>query len=293
MDLNTDPRPGWLTEQIWPHSVHGLHLEGRRVVYTDTGGDGPLLLMVHLGLWSLLWGGLIDELAGRYRCVTLDVPGSGLSDAGTGSLSDAVRAIGALIDHLDLREVTLVVHDLGGLATLAAVSDRTDRVDRVAGLVAMNTFGWAPRGVLWLALRLFGSVVVREINAWAGLLAWGSATRLGVGRRWDRGRRRAWRRGLRDRDRRRFLHQMFADAARNRGVASDAETAVAALADRPTLTVFGQLGDYFFFRRRWRALRPELAEAVVPWGLHFPMADDPALVADAIHAWHGGRVRRG
>jgi len=143
MDLNTDPRPSWLTEQTWPHPVHGFDLDGRRVVYTDTGGDGPLLLMVHVGLWSLLWGGLIDELAGRYRCVTLDVPGSGLSDAGTGSLSDAVRAIGALIDHLDLREVTLVVHDLGGLATLAAVSDRTDRV---AGLIAMNTFGWAPAG---------------------------------------------------------------------------------------------------------------------------------------------------
>jgi pimeloyl-ACP methyl ester carboxylesterase len=288
MDLNTDPRPDWLTEQVWPHPVRDFDFDGRRVVYTDTGGDGPVLLMVHVGLWSLLWGGLIEKMAGRYRCVTLDVPGSGLSDAGTGGLPDAVRAVGALIGRLDLREVTLVVHDLGGLATLAAVADQTDRV---AGLVAMNTFGWAPRGVLRLALRFFGSAVMRELSASLGLLAWGSATRFGVGRRWDAVTRRAWRRGLRDRARRRFPHQMFAGAARDRAVSSDAEKAVAALAGRPTLTVFGQLGDYFFFRRRWRALRPALTEAVVPWGLHFPMADNPALVAQAIDTWHRGQVR--
>jgi haloalkane dehalogenase len=168
--MNTDcsPRPEWFTGQIWPHPILSLDLHGRRIVYTDTGGDGPPLLMVHVGLWSLLWRGLIDELAGRYRCVTLDVPGSGLSDAGTGSLTEAVTAIGALIDHLDLQSVTLVVHDLGGLATLAAVRDRTDRV---AGLVAMNTFGWEPRGVLRLVLRFFGSAVVRETDARLGLLA--------------------------------------------------------------------------------------------------------------------------
>jgi pimeloyl-ACP methyl ester carboxylesterase len=289
MDLNTDPRPGWLTDQIWPHPILALDTEGRRVAYTDTGGDGPVLLMVHVGLWSLLWRGLIDELAGRYRCVTLDVPGSGLSDGGArGGLDDAARAVKALIDHLDLREVTLVVHDLGGLAALAAVADQADRV---AGLVAMNTFGWAPRGVLRAALRVFGSAAMRELNARLGLLAWGSATRFGVGRRWDRATRRAWRRGLRDGDRRRFPHQVFADAAGDRRVPDAAAAAVAALAGRPTLTVFGQLGDYFFFRRRWRALRPDLSEAVVPWGLHFPMADNPALVAGQIHAWHRAQVR--
>jgi hypothetical protein len=83
----------------------------------------------------------------------------------------------------------------------------------------------------------------------------------------------------------------LAAAARDRGVSSDAETAMAALAGRPTLTVFGQLGDYFRFRRRWRAVRPDLTKAVVPWGLHFPMSDNPALVAEVTHAWHGRQVR--
>jgi hypothetical protein len=39
--------------------------------------------------------------------------------------------------------------------------------------------------------------------------------------------------------------------------------------------------------------RPDwLARQIWPWGLHFPMADNPPLVAEAIHAWHCARVRR-
>ncbi len=58
------------------------------------------------------------------------------------------------------------------------------------------------------------------------------------------------------------------------------------LADRPVLTVFGRLGDYFLFQRRWHRLRPDLTACVVPWGLHFPMADNPRLVATALREWH-------
>ncbi|MGW4534713.1 alpha/beta fold hydrolase [Nocardia sp. NPDC004340] len=290
MTLTTEPtRPDWLTTQDWPHPLYAFDLDGRRVVYTDTGGDRPVLLMVHAGLWSLLWADLISHLEDRYRCVTLDLPGTGLSDPGEATVASAAHTITSFIDHLDLDAVTLVVHDLGGLAALAAVHDR---VDRVAALVAMNTFGWQPRGILWLALRFFGSELMREVDAWLGLIAWVSATRFGVGRRWNRTRKTAWRRGLRDRDRRRFLHRMFRDATRDRATAARAASTVTALTGRPMMTVFGRLGDYFFFVRRWRRLFPYLTRVTVPWGLHFPMADNPQLAAEAIDCWHRGCVVR-
>lgn len=279
-------RPSWLGDAVWPYPLAAFETGGRRVVHTDTGGDGPVLLFVHAGLWSLLWGGVIAELSGRYRCVTLDVPGSGLSERvprGDQSLSTAADAIGALIDRLDLRDITLVVHDLGGLAALAAV--RT-RADRVAGVAAVNTFAWRPRGVtLPLALRTFGSAAMRELGAFTGLLASGSSTRFGVGRRMAPPARRAWRAGLRDRAARRLPHRLFRDATRNRTVQADAEAALAALADRPLLTIFGQFSDYFRFQRQWRERRPGVTQRVVRGGLHFPMCDDPALVAHWIDEW--------
>ncbi|MBC7307267.1 MAG: alpha/beta hydrolase, partial [Dietzia sp.] len=210
------------------------------MVYTDTGGDGPVVLFVHVGLWSLLWKDLIQELSPTHRCITLDVPGSGLSDPAPATLAAASASIGQLIERLDLRDVTLVVHDTGGWATMAAVGSRSGLAERVSRLVAINTFGWRPRGILRLALLLMGSVLVREFTAWTGLLAWASATRFGVGRHFDKATKKAWRQCLRDRSKRRFLHRMFTDAARDLTVAHAAELGLTALADQPTLTVFGQ-----------------------------------------------------
>jgi pimeloyl-ACP methyl ester carboxylesterase len=180
-----NPRPDWLSPTMWPWPLATLDVDGRRLVYSDTGGDGPPLLLIRVGLWSLLWNGMIAHLGDRYRCITLDVPGSGLADGGPASLVVATDAIGALIDHLRLDDATLVVHDTGGLATFAALGRLPERAAGIAGLVAINTFGWAPRGVLGLALRFFGSVLMRELNARLGLLAWGSGTMFGVGRHWD------------------------------------------------------------------------------------------------------------
>jgi haloalkane dehalogenase len=285
MEPITSPeaRPSWLPAAAWPYPLDSLTVGARRLVYTDTGGALPVLLFVHVGLWSLMWKGVIGDLRGRYRCVTLDVPGSGLSDR-TGraeqTLDVAAEAIGALIDRLDLNPVTLVIHDLGGLAALAAASTR---LDRVAAVVAVNTFAWKPQGVLLpAALRFMGSGAIREISAFTGFMPWASATALGVGRRWDRATRRAWRAGLRDRQSRRLLHRLFRDAARNTRVQQAAETALAALGDRPLITVFGQLGDYFSFQRQWRRRHPVPAAVVVPRGLHFPMCDNPELVAREI-----------
>ncbi|MGD9619343.1 MAG: alpha/beta fold hydrolase [Mycolicibacterium sp.] len=279
-------RPDWLPETVWPFPLREFDLQGRRVVYTDTGGEGPVVLMVHVGLWSLLWKGLITELAPWFRCITLDVPGSGLSDTAPVSLAAVAEAIGFLIDHLDLHDVTLVVHDTGGWATMAAVGTKPSRADRVSRVVGVNTFGWRPRGGLRLALLFMGSAVMRELTVWTGLLAWGSATRFGVGRHFDRATKRAWRRCLRPRSKRRFMHHMFSDAAKDRATSQAAEQGSAALADRPTMTIFGRFGDYFAFRRGWRRIRPAVSELTVPWGFHFPQSDNPALVAAAISDWH-------
>ncbi len=284
-------RPDWLPEDVWPFPLASLDVGGRRVVYTDTGGPGRTLLFIHAGLWSLLWGGVIEELAGGYRCLTLDPPGSGLSERlprQEQSLQAVANAVGSLIDELDLHDVTLVLHDLGGLAGLAAAHRRVDRIARIA---AVNTFGWRPQGVtLPVALRFFGSATMREVDAFTGMLSRGSSSRFGVGRHMDRPTRRAWRAGLRDRSSRRSTHRLFRDAARNGAVHAEAEAALAALADRPTLTIFGRLGDYFRFQKQWRARRPGIVQHVVPGGLHFPMCDDPPLVARLLAAWMEGQT---
>lgn len=280
--IDTGLRPDWLAESVWPFPLRLVDVGGRRVVVTDTGGPGPVLLFCHAGMWSLLWRGLIGELASTYRCVAFDPPGSGLSErvpADEQHLTTVARTTGAVLEHLDLRDCTLVLHDLGGVAALAGVEAM---LDRIAGVVAINTFAWRPGVVLGVALRTMGSAMVRELDVVTGFLARGSSTRLGVGRHLDRAARRAWREGLRDRPARRAPHRLFRDAARNRAVVDAAERSLLGLGDRPLLTIFGQFGDYFGFARGWRRRRPDARQHLVRRGLHFPMCDAPALVAGVI-----------
>ena len=118
------PRPTWLPPEVWPHDAHALATPVGRIAVTDVG-EGPVLLLVHTGMWSYVWRDLIDRLAPAYRCVTLDAPGTGRSERIDGtriSLAASAIAVGAVIEALDLRDVTLVAHDLGGPAGLAAAA---------------------------------------------------------------------------------------------------------------------------------------------------------------------------
>ena len=188
------------------------------------------------------------------------------------------------IDQHQVNGIRLLTHELLGLAVLVAASTR---LLRVSALAAVNTFGWRPRGVLLpVALRLFGSAMMRETDTWTGFLANASSTRAGVGRHMNRATKLAWRAGLADHSARRAMHRMFTDAARNHTIHTAAETALHEFAQRPLLTIFGQFGDYFGFQRQWRRRHPGVLQVTVRRGLHFPMCDNPALVANQLHHWH-------
>ena len=56
--------------------------------------------------------------------------------------------------------------------------------------------------------------------------------------------------------------------------------------DLPVLTIFGERNDPFEFQKCWKVLFPSARQLVVPNGHHFPMCDDPTLVATSIKGWY-------
>lgn len=281
--LSTDePRPEWLDIEAWPHSIREVHCNGVPVRFSDTG-TGPTLLFVHVGMWSIVWRDVIARLQDRYRCVALDAPGCGLSGAPLSKidLRSAADAIDAVVRELDLVDITLVVHDLGGPAGLEAASRWPERV---AGLIVVNAFGWRPAGPMFRGmLAIIGNPAMREFDAATGWLPRASATRLGVGRHWNRATRKTYRRGL-GRPQRRSFHR-YMRAARRHDYAR-IEDAARNLADRPVLTIFGQRNDPLRFQPRWKTRFPAATQITVAKGYHFPMCDNPELVAGAIDRWH-------
>ncbi|BBX72494.1 hypothetical protein MSHI_04000 [Mycobacterium shinjukuense] len=94
----------------------------------------------------------------------------------------------------------------------------------------------------------------------------GSWSIVWAGRHWSRADRAAFRAGV-DAPARRAWHAYFRDARRADALYADVDAALRGpLADRPLLTILGQFNDQ---------LRVRL-------GNHFPMCDDPDLVAGAL-----------
>lgn len=105
--------------------------------------DGPVALLLHgEPTWSYLYRKVMGELAvAGIRCVAVDLVGFGRSDKPTRredhTFARHVEWVRSLVfDHCDLRDVTLVGQDWGGLIGLRLVAENEDRFARV---VAANT----------------------------------------------------------------------------------------------------------------------------------------------------------
>ena len=150
------------------------------------------------------------------------------------------------------------------------------------GLVAVNTFGWRPEGIAFRGmLAVMGSRPMQALDTITGWLPRMTATRFGVGRRLDAKDRRTFRRGMDRRGRRSFHRYM-------RSVRTHDYTTVDRAVNVGRATVAGQHNDPLGFHR-WAERFPDLTRLEIDGGNHFPMCDDPGLVADTIRSWEPRR----
>ncbi len=155
---------------LYPFRSHELDLGGLRCHYVDEGAGPPLLLVHGNPTWSFYWRELIVGLRGECRLVAPDHIGCGLSSKPAPgeypfTLRRRIDDLQALIESLDLRDITLVAHDWGGAIGLGAAVDMPDRFAR---LVLMNTAAFPSRRCPWRirACRtpLLGRLAVQGLN---------------------------------------------------------------------------------------------------------------------------------
>jgi pimeloyl-ACP methyl ester carboxylesterase len=286
-----DPfRPRWLSPDEYPFTIRHLELDSGAVAYVDEG-DGPTLLFVHAGMWSFVFRDAIARLRPTFRCVTLDFPGYGLSPAGRREprLGDLADVLDAFVTTLDLRDVTVIAHDLGGPVALTMAARH---VDRVVGLVLANTFAWTPdRRALRGMLRLVGSRPMQAVGAATNLVPRLTSTRFGVGRHLSPAGRAAFLGPFADRAVRRRFHALLGSVLTERTLTDRvAQAAGTVLNGLPALTIFGEHNDPFGFQDRHAATFPDHTGVVIPGGNHFPMTDDPDVFAASVRDWHAGHV---
>lgn len=133
---------------------------GLRLAYVDEGEGPPVVLFHGEPTWSYLWRKVIPPLrdAGR-RCIAPDYAGFGRSDKPTDvswyTYDRHVELMAALLERLDVRDATAVVHDWGGPIGLRLAVEHPHRFSR---LVIMETGPFTGRQRMseaWFAFRDF------------------------------------------------------------------------------------------------------------------------------------------
>lgn len=136
-------KPEWLDTKEYPFKSHFLELEAGKMHYIDEGEGSPIVMIHGTPSWSFLYRNLIKILRKKYRCIALDLIGFGLSDKPE-DFSYKPRAhaenFEKLMDHLQLKDITLLVHDFGAPIGLAYAIKHSDNVKRIA---MINSWTWS------------------------------------------------------------------------------------------------------------------------------------------------------
>jgi haloalkane dehalogenase len=144
----------------FPFEPHYRSFDGLRLCHLDEG-DGPPVVFFHgEPTWSFLWRKVIPPVRDAgFRCFAPDLPGFGRSDKPTAidwySYDQHTEAMSSLLDDLDLREATIVVHDWGGPIGLRLAVEHPDRVGRIVILDTGLFTGHQPMTDAWVAFRDF------------------------------------------------------------------------------------------------------------------------------------------
>ena len=144
----------------FPYEPHYREVDGLRLAHIDEGEGAPVLFMHGEPTWSFLWRRLIGPVRDAgYRCIAPDMAGFGRSDKPTDiawySYDRHVQLMGDLLEELDLRGASIVVHDWGGPIGLRLAVEHPERFERIVILDTGLFTGHQRMTDAWLAFRDF------------------------------------------------------------------------------------------------------------------------------------------
>lgn len=161
--------------------------QGARMHYLDEGQGTPVVMVHGNPTWSFYYRNLAQVLRDRHRVIVPDHIGCGGSDKPGDevyryTLASRVDDLTRLLQHLGVtRDVTLVLHDWGGMIGMAWAAQHVEAVARVVllntaafRLPSTRNFHWQLRAARDMKV---GALLVRGGNAFARVAAQTCCTR--------------------------------------------------------------------------------------------------------------------
>lgn len=274
-----------MVSELYSFQSHFLNLDGLRYHYLDEG-DGDPIVMVHGNpTWSFYFRDLVRELRPDYRVVAPDHIGCGMSDKPSDAnynytLSRRVDDLERLLESLDLtRNVTLVLHDWGGMIGMTLATRHPDWISR---LVILNTAAFllpASKPMPWrlsiCRAPVLGGLLVRGLSGFSR-----AAVRMCTVKPLPPAVRDAYLSPYDSWEHRIAVHRFVQDIPLAPGdrayeTVTQAESKLEQLRDRPMLICWGDQ-DFVFdhhFLAEWQRRFPEAEVHQFPDAGHFVLED--------------------
>lgn len=141
----TPPPPWWRTPRFPEGIVHDITTDdGGSIAVEDSGkADDPIVVLIHGITQSHHDLGLIAEILveSGFRVLGVDQRGHGDSVAGSDGFGAARLGhdLAAVLEHLDLHDVVLCGHSMGGIAIQSLLTSGDRAIERVKATVLVAT----------------------------------------------------------------------------------------------------------------------------------------------------------
>jgi haloalkane dehalogenase len=144
----------------YPFASRYREVDGLRLAHLDEGEGRPVVFFHGEPTWSYLWRKVIPPVRDAgYRCIAPDYAGFGRSDKPTDvgwySYDGHVELMAMLLEELDLRDATVVVHDWGGPIGLRLAVEHPERISRIVIMETGPFTGHQRMSDAWFAFRDF------------------------------------------------------------------------------------------------------------------------------------------
>jgi haloalkane dehalogenase len=144
----------------YPFVQQHREVDGLRLAHIDEGEGAPVIFMHGEPTWSFLWRHVIPPVRDAgFRCIAPDLAGFGGSDkpvdVGWYSYDRHTEMTASLLEDLDVRGATIVVHDWGGPIGLRLAVEHPERIERIVILDTGLFTGHQRMTDAWIAFHDF------------------------------------------------------------------------------------------------------------------------------------------
>ena len=166
-----------INKELYPFDNKYFQIKNLKMHYIDEGKGEPIVMLHGNPTWSFFYRDMVKSMSQSYRCIVPDHIGNGLSDKPSKkeysyTLSERADNLSALLESLAITEnITLVLHDWGGLIGMTYAHRNIDKIKRI---VILNSAAFRlpkSRPFPWLIGLCkndwLGALLVQGLNAFS------------------------------------------------------------------------------------------------------------------------------